>query len=219
MSKRMKGFCAAGWIPCLLLVAGCEGLLPDEFRDKSGYALSGPDETACRLLSADTTLAPAPNFIAVEGAVLDSAALQAWAGSPADSILALLDTLAEDTLVLVSNPAAAKTVYALFPQSGAASGLLFFLTWDMDAGNVNATLELSLYDAAGRRVPVKGTAMPVETAAGCTQALEVGGQDMVLPSIRARYGFRLEPGVYLAAFAVSDPSAVGTFRLAVLHGE
>lgn len=219
MSKRMTFLCALGWISCLLLIAACDGLLPEEFRDKSGYVLSGPDEKACGILSADTTASPVPNFLAVEGAVLDSAAFAAWAGPAADSVMALLDTLAEDTLLLISNPEAGKTVYALFRQSEPASGRLFFLSWDMNAGNVNATIDLSLFDGQGRRVPATGTAMPVETAAGCTQALEVGGQGMVLPSIRARYGFPPEPGLYLAGFAISDPAAVGTFRLAILHGE
>ena len=219
MSNRMKFLCAMGWVSSLLLVAGCDGLLPEEFRDKSGYAMPGLDETACRILSTDTTAVPVPNFIAVEGVPLDSAAFAAWAGPAADSIGALLDTLALDTLLLISNPEAGKTVYALLRQSETASGLLFFLSWDMNTGNVNATLDLSLYDGEGRRVAVTGTAMPVETAAGCTQALEVGGQDMVLHSIRARYGFSPDPGFYLAGFVISDPAAVGTFRLAILRGE
>jgi hypothetical protein len=203
-----------GGIAFAVVMSGCDRALPPEFQTKTGYPVSGPDARACALLTADSARA-----VFITGAVLESPAIRTWKGADDAFIAGHLGAVPEDTTVSILNPSKKDTVYAVYRQESAGTaGRLFYVSWDLQPANTDATVEISLLDRSGKAIPVRSAAMPLETAAGCTQSVSIGGLETALPKIRSRILFSLEPGLYLVKMFVSKPAAIGTFRMAVLHG-
>jgi hypothetical protein len=194
------------------LASGCESMLPSEFRDRSGVRPGSPDGRACALLAGpDSTALP------VRAAALAPSALAAWTASPDPGLGGLLDTLAADTLVRVFNPSGGDTVYALFlPEPGADA--VFFTSWDLDASNVDAVVEIALIGRDGGVLAPASTAMPLATAAALTGAFEASGQTVTFPDVRGRFVFRPGTEPHLVRFILSEPEAVEPFRVAALAG-
>jgi len=203
-----------GGIACAVLTTGCDRALPPEFEQKTGYPVSAPDSRACSLLTADTTRA-----VFVAGAVLESPAIETWKNAADAFIEGNLGVVPADTAVSIRNSDKRDTVYAVFRQMpGDPAGAIFYVSWDLRPGNTDASIEVSLFSKSGMVLPVQSTAMPLETAAGCTQSVLIGGQESVFPKIRSRTLISLDPGLYLVKMFISKPAAIGTIQMAVLHG-
>jgi hypothetical protein len=128
-----------------------------------------------------------------------------------------LDTLVQDTTLLVENPAGEDTVYAFFRHAaGAPAGAVFAVGWSLTRDNIDAFVEIDLFRKNGERVPVRSSAIAPEAVAACTQTVNLGDQVQTLPTVRGRFSYEWESGPLLVRFVLSEPATVGTFRVAVL---
>jgi len=193
-------------------------MLPTELREKTGYAVSGVDATAVGLMAADTT-GTAPD--GMDAAVLPRPALDSWIAADDAFILANLDTVETDKAFLIRNPQLEDTVFAFMPaRSGPSAETVFYLSWELSPANLDATVDLAVFDAAGGAVLPSSSAMSPELMAACTRKVETGGLPAAVPKIRGRYAYAFNPaqGRFLIRFVLSKPQAIGPLQVAVLHG-
>ncbi len=206
----------SGILACGLLAAGCERMLPTEFRKKTGYTVSGIDAKAASLMAADTAAA-----FRLDAAVLPRPAIEAWRNADDAFIRANLDTVPVETALLIRNPQSEDTVFAFLPLPAIPPAeTVFYLSWGLSPANLDATVDLAVFGADGIAVlPVSGAMRP-DLVAACTQSVETGGQPAAVPKIRGRYAYAFKPvqARLLIRFILSKPQAVGSLQLAVLHG-
>jgi hypothetical protein len=206
----------SGILAYALLAAGCDRMLPTEFRKKTGSPVSGLDSRACGLMTADTA-----DAVRLDAAVLPRPAIEAWRDADDAFIRANLDTVQAETALLIRNPQMEDTVFAFLPlPEGPPAETVFYLSWGLSPQSIDATVDFAVFEADGGLVlPVSG-AMKPELVAACTQSVETGGQPTAVPKIRGRFAYAFKPAQarLLIRFILSKPQAVGSLQLAVLHG-
>ena len=102
------------------------------------------------------------------------------------------------------------------PTSGAYD---FFQAWDLTNFNINASIEIDLFDRDGNIVQQKDTSIPMESIAGCiTEMVDLrSGQKETVPKIRGKYHFDLLKAPYIVRFSISDPNRIESFRVAIIQ--
>lgn len=213
----------------ILIAINCEKQLPSEFQKKDYKNVSEIDNRACLLLSrdstrtdtviaaGDTTFSTMRLYCPITAVSLKEPFDSLWVNASDSLIQAVFDTLATDTTLIIDNLAGLNKCYAYYEvNSVTASSSYLFISWDLNEDNVDAYIEPDLFNSKAERIQVISNSMAVETVAGCTEPVEIGGIDVAIPKIRARYVYELPPGKYLARFYISEPATVGKFRLAIL---
>ena len=219
-----------GCILLLLVLIVCEKQLPQDLQKEDNYPISDFDAKACHYLTQDTTKTDTvvvgmdttyvtkKQYVPVTGVHLDLPIANAWINASDSLINALFDTLVSDTTLLINNPSAADTIFALYDQlAGETKQTYFFISWDLNEENVDAYIEIDVFKKDGKKADLITTGIDLETVAGCTQTVEIGGQPVVLPKVRARFVYELPEKQYLVRFYISEPITVGTFRMAILQ--
>jgi len=208
----------------------CEKQLPQELQEKSNYPISDFDGMACHFLSQDTTKTDTVIvgmdtsyvinrfYIPVTANHPEGTIENNWTNASDSLIQALYDNVITDTTLLLKNPTESDTVYVYYEEkSGSTNETVFFTSWDLTEENSDAYIEILIFDKNGEKTQELSNSMDLETIAGCTQTVEVGGQEVVFPKIRIRKSYELPGGKYLIRFYISEPATVGMFRLVVLQ--
>ncbi|MBC8181078.1 hypothetical protein H8E88_08140 [candidate division KSB1 bacterium] len=225
-----KFFTSFIFILLALALVVCEKQLPQELQKKNNYPISDFDGSACSFLSRDTTRTDTVVvgidttfitnrfYIPVTTVHLETSIENSWTNASDSIIQALYDIVITDTTMLLKNPTESDTAFVYYQeQSGSSNETVFFISWDLTEQNSDAYIEIDIFNKSGEKVQEQSNSMDLETIAGCTQAIEVGGQEVVLPKIRSRKSYELPEGQYLIRFYISEPTTVGTFRLVVLQ--
>ena len=213
----------------LLMTFNCEKQLPSEFQKKDYKNIADVDSRACFLLSrdstrtdtlivgSDTTFTTIRFYCPITAAYLEEPFDSIWANASDSLIQARFDTLLTDTTLIINNSAAQSKCYAYYENSdGTTSKKYFFISWDLTEENLDAYIEPDLFNKSGERMKLMSDQIDLATIAGCTEAVEIGGIDVAIPKIRARYVYELPPGKYLVKFYISEPETIGNFRLVIL---
>lgn len=221
------------WGSLTLLLAGlaCEEQLPSAFRTEKRSSLSELDARACHYLSQpatvtdmvvvgnDTTYVSRNLHVAVAAMPLTMPLNQAWINAPDSLVAAQFQELVPDTTLLITNSAGSDTIFARYVNPSPGKECYFFISWDLNEQNYDAYIELELFQKDGSKARLLTARMDLATIAGCTQTAEIDGQPAALPKIRARLCYQLTAAQYLVRFYVSEPTTIGTFRLAILRNE
>ncbi len=213
----------------ILIAINCEKQLPSEFQKKDYKNVSEIDSRACLLLSrdstrtdtiivaGDTTFSTIRLYCPITAVSLTAPFDSLWVNASDSLIQTVFDTLLTDTTLIVNNLAGLSNCYAYYEiNSTATSSSYLFISWDLNEDNVDAYIELDLFNSKGEPIQLISNSMAVETIAGCTEPVEIGGIDVTIPKIRARYVYELPPGKYLVRFYISEPATIGKFRLVIL---
>ena len=213
----------------ILMAIDCEKQLPSEFQEKDYKNISDIDHRACFLLSrdstrtdtvivgSDTTFSTIRYYCPITAAYLKEPFDSVWANASDSLIQARFDTLLTDTTLIINNSAEQSKCYAYYEISGGTTSKKYlFISWDLTEENLDAYIEPDLFNKNGERMKLISDQIDLATIAGCTEAVEIGGIDVAMPRIRARYVYELPPGKYLVKFYISEPATVGNFRLVIL---
>ncbi len=228
ISKKI--FTSFVFILLALALVVCEKQLPQELQGKNNYPISDFDGSACSFLSRDTTRTDTVVvgmdttyntnrfYIPITTVHLEASIENSWTNASDSLIQALYDTVITETTLLLKNPTESDTAFVFYQaQSGSSNETVFFTSWDLTEQNSDAYIEIDIFNKSGEKVQEQSNSMDMETIAGCTQTVEVGGQEVVLPKIRSRKSYEIPDGQYLIQFYISEPTSVGTFRLAILQ--
>lgn len=213
----------------LSLILACEDQLPSDFQTSLDHQMLAVDQTACHFLSRDltrtdtvvvgkdTTFTTHRFYVPVVATGLSQSLEEAWVNAGDEFIRTQYDTLAADTTLLVSNPETETMIYALFPKpTGLPAKTIFFLSWELTEENYDAYIDVKIYAKSGKEIPMQSADMQLETIAGCTQKIQMGGATVAVPAIRARFVYSVDAGAYLVRFSLSEPASIGAFRLVLL---
>jgi len=225
-----KFFGSFVFILLALALVVCEKQLPQELQEENNYSISDFDGSACTFLSRDTTKTDtvvvgmdttySTNrfYIPITTVHPEESIENSWTNASDSLIKMLYDTVITDTTLLLKNPIESDTTFVYYQeQSGSSTETNFFISWDLTEQNSDAYIEIDIFNKSGEKIQEISNSMDLETIAGCTQTVEVAGQEVVLPKIRSRKSYEIQDGQYLIRFYISEPTTVGTFRLVILQ--
>jgi len=217
-------------ITFLSLNLGCENQLPESLQDDEGYDLGGRDEIACSYLSNplakidtvivgnDTSFVTTDLYKTIEGAVILNPALELWKEKSDSLIESVLDTLVDETALLMNNSVLEDTIYAVyFNETSESNKLYTYISWDITDQNYDVYINVDLFNRDGEHFKLISDGMGLDLVAGCTIEAELAGETIIVPRIRARYVHDIPEGDYLVRFYVTEPTGVNPFKILVLH--
>lgn len=211
-----------------LIVTSCENQLPQVYEDQADSQMNTIDNRACCLLSRelvktdtmvvgiDTSYVTTRYYEPVTAVKPEASLNTIWVNAADSLIQALYDTLITDTTLLISNPDASDTAYCYFSPLGGSAKKYLYLSWDLTEENVDAYIEITIFDKSGQKIHLTSGDMELTTIAGCTEKVVISGQDVTVPKIRARFTSTLTEDACLVRFYISEPANLQTFRMVIL---
>jgi hypothetical protein len=128
----------------------------------------------------------------------------------------MFDTLQTDTTCVVKNSLLRETGFTLYHQySNRSSTVVFFISWELNGENMNAYIDVDLFNRNGDKITLQSQAIDLETIAECSQSFESAGGLFTLPSIRARLTYSLPEGTYLVRCYFTKPETMENFRMVI----
>ena len=221
----------------IFLLLGCEDFLPEKYKEELKYTVAEMDEIACGYLSCDLevrdtidvngTPVAMPRYKELTAIQLNNFVAQGMitAGDSAiidgifDSLTTVTDTLIPDTTLVVNFPKNSTTCYLLYNLPTAGT-VYFYSSLIFDANNLHTYINADVLTRKAVSLPQKGSPqMDLETIAGCCEYVQLteSATEMVLPKIRGRQIFDLQPGLYLVRFTPTEVIGLTKFLVTVLE--
>jgi len=227
------------WLSMVLIfwLLGCEDFLPEKYKEELEYTVDEMDEIACGYLSCDLevrdtvyvngspvvkarykelTAIQLNDFVA-QGMVADSDSV--IIEGIFDSLATVTDTLISDTTLVVNFPKNSTTCYLLYNLLTAGT-VYFYSSLIFDANNLHTYINADVLTNKAVSLSQKSSPqMDLETIAGCCEYVQLteSATEMVLPKIRGRQIFDLQPGLYLVRFTPTEVTGLTRFLVTVLE--
>jgi hypothetical protein len=177
------------------------------------------DDQACSRFLTPDTLVYEVNALTLQSLVdtnwIDSSDNQIIL-SKFDELSDTLSSLVSDTLMFIRYPEGENISYAVLKVSPAKNialytSLKYYYDDSSRTTNINeyVTIELIKRDTTTANSSVD---MLPESLTGCTDEVIIAQNERIVPTIRARYIFHLEEGVYLVRFVLSNWLNIASFK-------
>jgi hypothetical protein len=227
------------WLSLVLifLLLGCKDFLPEKYKEELKYTVAEMDEIACGYLSCDLEARDTvevngnpvamPRYKELTAIQLNDFVAQGMiAASDSviiegifDSLTTVTDTLIPDTTLVVNFPKNSTTCYLLYNLPTAGT-VYFYSSLIFDANNLHTYINADVLTHKAVSLPPKtAPQMDLETIAGCSEYIQLteSASEIVLPKIRGRQVFDLQPGLYLVRFTPTEVTGLTRFLVTVLE--